>query len=268
MGRLGCDALAVNGFTDEHRPLLLRADIDRLLQSLSDHVRNSGSDLGVLLEPNGEIARIVDNEGRVWSHSEALFAFLSHETARGVTDVALPVSCSSRCAELVTRRGARVHWTPTALAAVMGRAAHSDIGFAGDANGALVFAGFTPAPDALMTFCKTLELLAAEGRPLSEVAADLPTAHIAVRDVQTPWDQKGAVMRHVASSAPPEDLMLLDGVKVRDPGGWALVIPFPDEPLCRIWAEAASSAEAEALADRFAALVYEVTGSGGRQVDL
>jgi mannose-1-phosphate guanylyltransferase / phosphomannomutase len=268
MGRLGCDALAVNAFTDEHRLVLMAEDLDRLLASLTDHVRHSGSDLGVLLEPNGEIARIVDNEGRPWSHPEALFAFLAHETGRGVTDVALPVSCSDLCIRVAEERGATVHRTPTALAALMGRAAHHDIGFAGDASGALLFSEFMPAPDALMTFCKTLELLAVSGRPLSEVAASLPHAHIAVRDVQTPWDLKGAVMRHVASSAPPERLMLLDGVKVQEEDGWALVIPYPDEPLCRIWAEGSSEAAAEALADRYVALVYEVTGTGGRQVDL
>ncbi|MGH2753951.1 MAG: sugar phosphate nucleotidyltransferase [Actinomycetota bacterium] len=263
MGRLGCDALAVNAFVDEHRPLLLTEDLETLLANLTDHVRKSGSDLGILLEPNGEIARIVDDKGRPWDQGEALFAFLRHEARRGITDIALPVSCSSRCEELVAAHGSTVHWTPTALPALMGRAAHSDIGFAGDANGALVFAEFTPAPDALMTFCKTLELLALEGRPLSEVAADLPEVHIAIRDAQTPWDQKGAVMRHVAASAPPEALMLLDGVKVRENGGWALVIPYPDEPLCRIWAEAQTTAEAEARADRYVALVYEVTGKLG-----
>jgi len=268
MGRLGCDALAVHAFTDEHRPVLLTEDIERLLAELADHVRNSGSDLGMLLEPNGEIARVVDNEGRVWSHAEALFAFLAHETGRGVSEVALPVSSSVRCAEVAESRGARVHWTPTALPALMGRAAHSDIGFAGDSNGALLFSEFMPAPDALMTFCKTLELLATGSRPLSEVAAELPPAHVAIRDVQTPWDQKGTVMRHVASSAAPESLVLVDGVKVVEDAGWALVIPYPDEPLCRIWAEAGSRAEAEALADRYVALVYEITGSAGHHIDL
>jgi phosphomannomutase len=37
------------------------------------------------------------------------------------------------------------------------------------------------------------------------------------------------------------------------------VIPDPDEPLCRIWAEGNSHQEAERIADRYAALVYEVT---------
>jgi mannose-1-phosphate guanylyltransferase/phosphomannomutase len=259
MGRLGCDALAARAFTDEHRPVLVEDDLHALLAELSDHVRNSGSDLGVLLEPGGEIAHIVDDLGRVVGQDRALLAFIRHEAGRGATRIAVPVSASIHCDRVARAHGAELYWTPTALPALMGRAGHRDIGFAGDPHGALLFPDFMPAPDALMTFCKSLELLAVEGRPLSEALDELPEVHIATRDVATPWHQKGAVMRTVALSAPSDRLTLVDGVKVAENGGWALVIPLPDEPLCRIWAEATSAAEAERLADRYAAIVYEVT---------
>jgi mannose-1-phosphate guanylyltransferase/phosphomannomutase len=103
-----------------------------------------------------------------------------------------------------------------------------------------------------MTFFKALELLAVSGRRLSEIVDGLPPVHMARRDVPTPWQQKGAVMREVASSAGPSRLMLLDGVKVIEKDRWALVIPLADEPVCRIWTEASSPQGAEALADRYA----------------
>lgn len=263
MGRIGCNALGVNAFTDEHRPVLVSDDLDALIEDLGRHVRNSGSDLGVLLEPGGETAHLVDDQGRAIRHGEALLAFLRHEGGRGVKKVALPVSASSKAAALAAEAGMEVVWTPTASAALMGRAGHDDVGFAGDADGALLFTSFMPAPDGLMTFCKALELRATEQRPLSEIFQDVPETHIAVRDVSTPWHQKGAVMRNVALSAPSDRLTLIDGVKVREPegNGWALVIPLPDEPLCRVWAEGDSDAEAARIADRYAAIVYDVVQS-------
>ena len=39
---------------------------------------------------------------------------------------------------------------------------------------------------------------------------------------------------------------------------WVLVIPHPDEPLCRVWAEAESPEEAEAIAERYARTVQDV----------
>lgn len=259
MGRLGCDALAVNAFTDEHRPVLVAEDVQRMLGELSLQVTNSGSDLGVLLEPGGEVAHLVDDRGRVVPPSTALLAFIRHEAALGARSVAVPVSSSIHTQRLASAAGVDLQLTPTPLAALMARAGHEDIDFAGDSNGVLLFPRFLPAPDALMTFCKTLELVALGGRPLSGVVDDLPRAHIARRDVATPWHQKGAVMRHVALSASSDRLTLVDGVKVTEEDGWALVIPLPDEPACRIWAEGPDDGRAEAIADRYAALVYEVT---------
>jgi mannose-1-phosphate guanylyltransferase/phosphomannomutase len=113
-----------------------------------------------------------------------------------------------------------------------------------------------------MTFGKSLELLAGSDVPFSRLVDDLPEVHLVTRDVRTPWDLKGAVMRHVASVAAPGKLVLLDGVKVVENDRWVLVIPAPDEPLCRIWAEGPTVADAEDLADRYARIVEDVVTQG------
>jgi mannose-1-phosphate guanylyltransferase/phosphomannomutase len=263
MGRLGCDVLGVNAFTDEHRPVLVEADLLAHLERLTEHVGNSGSDLGILVEPGGEIARIVDDRGRVVDHRTALLAFLEHELRRGATEVALPISAPNACVAAVEAAGARLHWTSTALSALMTRAARSGVGFAGNGEGVVVFPDLMPAPDALMTFGKTLELIATSTEPLSVLLDRLPAIHIARRNVPTPWHQKGAVMRTVATSAPSDALTLIDGVKIAEDGGWVLVLPHPDEPRCLIWAEGASEQAASERADRYVALVYEVTKASG-----
>jgi mannose-1-phosphate guanylyltransferase/phosphomannomutase len=86
------------------------------------------------------------------------------------------------------------------------------------------------------------------------------------RDVRTPWELKGAVMRHVASVAAPGRLVLLDGVKIVEKDRWALVIPAPDEPVSRIWAEAPTRAEADDLADRYARIVEDVVAEGAEPI--
>jgi mannose-1-phosphate guanylyltransferase/phosphomannomutase len=261
IGRLGCDALAVNAFTDEHRPVLVHDDVQRLLDSLSENVRNSGSDLGVLLEPGGEIAHLVDDRGRLVDHEKALLAFVRHEAARGASLITVPVSSTVAVERLAAEAGAKVQWSPTGLPALMARAAREGVGFAGNSEGALIFPALMPAPDGLMTFAKTLELVALAQKPLSEIVDELPETFVVSRDVRTPWQNKGAAMRHVASAAVPGRLMLLDGVKVVDEDRWALVIPLADEPACRIWAEAPTREEAEALADRYVHLVEAVVDS-------
>lgn len=264
LGRLGCDALSVNAFTDEHRPVLDSADLDRLLEQLCEHVRKSGSDLGVLLEPGGEIAHLVDDQGRVVGHDRALLAMIAHEAKKGAGEIAVPVSSASACETLASDAGAVTTWTPVALPAMMEWASRPSVGFAGNAAGELIFPSFMSAPDALMTFAKFLELLATERRPISEIIDALPRPYMATRDIPTPWHQKGAVMRHVARAGGGADLVLIDGVKLVEASDrWALVIPYPDEPLCRVWAEDRSAADAEARADHLAGLVTEIVEGEG-----
>ena len=264
MGRLGCDVLSVNAFTDEHRPVLVTEDLQRLLGLLTEHVRKSGSDLGVLLEPGGETAHLIDDKGRPVGPERALLAFIKHEAQRGAAEIAVPVSCASACDSVAGAAGAAVTRTPVALPALMSRASRPSVGFAGNDSGELIFPRFMPAPDGLMTFAKALELIAVQGGCLSEIIDALPTPHVAVRDVRTPWQHKGAVMRHIATSAGTAagrttNLVLIDGVKVVErPDKWALVIPYPDEPMCRVWAEGPTPTEAEELADRYAHAVTEV----------
>jgi mannose-1-phosphate guanylyltransferase/phosphomannomutase len=109
-----------------------------------------------------------------------------------------------------------------------------------------------------MTFCKTLEVVATAGRSLAEVVDALPEVHVARRDVRTPWQLKGAVMRRIASLSVPGRLMLLDGVKVIEDDRWVLVIPHPDEPLCCVWSEAPSIEEAEDALARTVRRIEEI----------
>jgi mannose-1-phosphate guanylyltransferase/phosphomannomutase len=262
MGRLGCDLLAVNAYTDEHRPALSPEDLAGLVQRLREHVRNSGSDLGILIEPGGEVAHLVDDRGRAVGDGRALLAFLSHEVSRGAGDVAVPGAASSECGRIAEAAGARLRWTPTSLTSLMAVASEPGVGFAGNASGTLLWPDFMPAPDGVMTFCKALEMVAIAERPLSELVDGLPDVHIAARDVPTPWHLKGAVMRRMPELAGDGRLVLIDGVKVDYGDSWALVVPYPDEPMCRVWAEAPTVAGAAELAERFTAMVGRVVSEG------
>ena len=59
-------------------------------------------------------------------------------------------------------------------------------------------------------------------------------------------------MRTLVERSQGRDLVLVDGVKVIEDDGWALVLPDPEEPVTHVWAEATSDAAAEARAQEYA----------------
>lgn len=262
LGRLGCDGLALNAFVDESRPVLTGDELEPLLERLTQHVRNSGSDVGVLLEPGGEVAHLVDDRGEVVGHERAFLSLLAHQVNAHPGEVAVPVSSPAICEDIARDAGGSIHWTATSLGAIGSRAAKSDVTFAGNAEGVLMFPEFLPAPDGLMSFCKTLEMIALRSEPLSKIVAGLPEVHVVARQARVPSDFKGAVMREIAEDLGGGRLVLFHGVKIVFPDRWALVVPSNDEPTCRIWAEGPSKEEAAKLADEFVARVEATVRRG------
>ena len=128
----------------------------------------------------------------------------------------------------------------------------------GDEAGGFVFPPFLAAFDALMALVKLLELLTQADTSLGAVLAEVPPAHIARQDVLTPWEAKGTVMRRLIERLAGERVVTIDGVKTYRREDWVLVVPHPQEPLVRVWAEAGDQGSAEALAGEFAALVEEL----------
>ena len=267
LGRLGCDGLALNAFVDETRPVLTRDELLPLIDRLARHVRNSGSDVGVLLEPGGEVAHLVDDQGEVVGHDRAFLALLAHQVGIASGEVAVPVSSPAVCEELAKEAGSRIHWTPTSLGALGNRAAGADVTFAGNAEGVVMFPHFLPAPDAVMTFCKALEMIAVREELLSKIVAGLPPVHVVAREARAPSRFKGAVMRELASDLDGGRLVLFHGVKIVYPDRWVLVVPSSDEPSCGVWAEAPTEEEATTLADDFVRRV-ETTVERGREKEI
>src|SRR5439155_1759638 len=155
--------------------------------------------------------------------------------------------------------GGGVVWTPLSSSALMTAAEERDVTFAGADGGGYIFTDFLAAHDSVFSLAKLLELLARTQWSLSTVVDRLPQTHVVQREVDTPWEAKGTVMRRLLERAGPDDVTL-DGLKTYRGRDWAAVAPHPEEPVVRVWAEADSEEAAGALADEYAALVEELKG--------
>ena len=134
------------------------------------------------------------------------------------------------------------------------------VDLAASQEGGFMWPSFLPAYDAAATLVHLLELLVESGRPLSSLLAEVPEPHVAHEVVPTPWERKGAVMRGVMERAKDMPVILVDGVKVEYPDGWALVLPDPELACTHVWAEGPSDVEARRLVAIHAGQVAELTG--------
>jgi mannose-1-phosphate guanylyltransferase/phosphomannomutase len=257
LAKLGLEVLAVNPFVSTAG--VLQDHIDEHARRVGDLVRTSGSHLGGVIDPDGERLVLIDDEGHVLSHTEALLAILTLLPGNLFGDrVALPVNTTSKAERLLAASGIGVSWTKLSNAALMDASMEAGVGFAGNQSGNFILPGFMPGFDAAATFVKVLDLLAKHQVKLSDVVADLPRTHVVHEQVVTPWEQKGLVMRTLMEQSKDREVVLVDGVKVVHPDGWALALPDPGEPVTHIWAEGTSGDAARRLAEEYARRIRQM----------
>lgn len=218
-------------------------ELPQLLELLGCRSTRRRPDVGFRFDADGDRLGLIDEHGAILPH-----------------DVTLPLVALARGARSVIR-GAD---TATIVDGLLARSVHvvapgelhlaealielgADI--AGEGNGGVIFPQLGPWRDALMAAASVLELVAREGRPVSELVAELP---------------RRALRRSVVEDKPPpplgerlwvlarrEALELGDplvGIHVSRPGGaWALVRLSATEPVLRVTAEAATEEEAFSL---------------------
>ncbi|MGZ4737156.1 MAG: mannose-1-phosphate guanyltransferase, partial [Acidimicrobiia bacterium] len=259
LAKVGAEVLAVNPFAATR--VTIGTMEDRLARAtrIGDLVRASGADFGMVLDADGETGTIIDDRGEVLDADQSLLALLTLvvEAIPGAR-IALPVAASREAERIAASHGAEIVWTKLSASNLMEVASSDRVDFAASQEAGFIWPDFLPAYDATATLVKLLDLLAVTGRKLSDVVATLPAVHIAHETVPTPWERKGAVMREMVERAKGRDVVLVDGVKILHPDGWALVLPDPEEPIVHVWAESGSDHEASQLAAEYARRIAQI----------
>jgi mannose-1-phosphate guanylyltransferase / phosphomannomutase len=260
LGRLGGDILTVNSYVDENRTTRTDEERELKIEELATLVRASRANFGALFDPPGERIQLVLEGGSVVPTDRALLLLLDLVCeAKGPGTVVLPISASSAADRVAAEHGCSIVRTKHAASALMTVANHEGAIFAGGMDGAYVFPDFAPSFDALASFCRFLEFLAS-GVDVAARIEQIPDAHVVHTTVVTPWERKGAVMRHVAETAHGERTDDTEGLKVFHDQGWALVIPDPADPITHVWAEGLDEAEAQERLDSYVAIVTQGQG--------
>lgn len=259
MGKLGSEVIAVHGYTDEEKTAITTEEFEKALENLRNTVSVFKADLGVLIDSAGEKIFIVNELGKVIPGETALVLLLELMSAdrRGGL-MAVPFNISSAAEEIASRNGCEILRTRLTSGSLMDAASEKGVFFAGMLGGGFIFPDFIPSFDALMSLGKLLELMAKNGKPLSQLQKRVPSAHVVHHHVGCAWDKKGLVMRQLIENFQGEQIDLIDGIKINLDGAWALILPDPEEPLFHVYAEGKSLRKSHNLASKYSKMVKEL----------
>lgn len=258
---LNCRVVALNASIDETKMSILREEFDQSLQQLATICMALGTHLGVRLDVGGEKIFLVDDRGQIVPNVTACAAIATLALrAYGGGTVAVPVNLPRMFETIAAQHSGKVIRTKVDLHDLMEAATHKGVIMAGDGTGNYIFPEFQPAVDGLMAVAKLLEFLAVQKTRLSDVVVSLPAHFMAERSVSCPWESKGTVMRLLNEQYRPRRTEQIDGVKIDLGAEWVLLLPDPDQPLFRVYAESSSASQAQQLADKYALVVESLRG--------
>ena len=255
LGVLQTDAVSLDAYEAPGRLSRSEQEFRDALARLGGIVRSIDAELGLWMDPGGEVIHLVDDTGRALSAELAQVVFVGLALEHlGVRRVAIPVTSPVITARIIREAGAELIWTKTEHHAMMASAAEADL--VAGVRGEFIFPAFIPAYDGMFAAIKLLEALARSGSRIGEVADRYPPIHVRAARIACPWGKKGAVMRRLIEATEGEERQLVDGVKVwKGEREWALIIPHSDKPYFVITVEGETEARAQALLAHYAEMV-------------
>ena len=224
-------------------------------------VRDTGADVGLATDGDGDRLGVVDEQGRFITTLQAFALLCLHqlEVLGNRGPLVRSITTTGMVDRLGDIYGVPVFDTPVGfkhLGPVMMR---EDALIAGEESGGFAFRGHVPERDGILSGLMMLEMMVKTGTSVSDLLDDLYERvgpHHYDR-IDLPFDpaRRAAVEERIAANPPAAlgghgvaRVDARDGVRfVLDDGGWALIRFSGTEPLLRLYAEAESPDAVRAL---------------------
>jgi len=212
-------------------------------------------DLGVSIEETSEKMMLVDDTGRIVTDDmfTALISLIMFRTIEGGT-VVVPISTSHVIEQLADENNGKVIRTKTSHQDLMNKILATDVK-------ETVYDQFILNFDAMAGIVKILDFMKSNDYTLSDLVKMIPDIHIYEKEVECSWNAKGKVIRQIIQENENESIETLEGVKIFKDGGWVLVLPDAEQPVCKIKSESFSAEFAEELTNTYVNKVKEISKS-------
>jgi phosphomannomutase/phosphoglucomutase len=213
------------------------------LHTLCGTIVNTGADLGVAFDGDGDRVVFVDELGRVVASDHSVVLFARQLLRRGPGEVVYDLKCSSVVPEQVRQAGGIPVMEKSGHAFIKTTLLRRGALLGGEISGHFFF-GDIGRDDGLYATLFMLQLLNEAGRDLAALADTVPR-YPNTPDIRLPCSIAEAqdIVQELEATFAQEagvDVDALDGVRIVWPDGWALIRPSVTEPLISLRFEAHS----------------------------
>ena len=233
--------------------------LEKTLQGIMDAMRSGKYDLGIVVDPDVDRLAFICENGEMFGEEYTLVSVadyvLQHTPGNTVSNLS-----STRALRDVTERHGGTY-TAAAVGEVNVTTKMKEVGavIGGEGNGGVIYPESHYGRDALVGIALFLSSLAHKKCTASQLRATFPNYFIAKNRIDlTPSTDIDAILEKVKEMYASEKITDIDGVKIDFPDKWVHLRKSNTEPIIRVYSEAATMEEADALGKKLMQVVYDM----------
>ena len=256
--RLGCEVVELNCEpTSEfaHNPEPLPQNLTQIAQVI---VREK-ADLGIVVDPDVDRLAFVNEDGTMFVEEYTLVAVADYVLSHKVGNTVSNLSSSRALRDVTERHGGRYYASAVGEVNVVAKMKEVGAVIGGEGNGGVIYPELHYGRDALVGTALFLTHLAKCGMTMTQLRATYPAYYASKNKIElTPAIDVDKVLREIKARYAGEKVNDIDGVKIDFAENWVHLRKSNTEPIIRVYTEAKSMEEADALAQRFIGEIKQI----------
>lgn len=233
------------------------------LRDISGMVKELKADLGFVVDPDVDRLAVVCEDGEMFGEEYTLVAVADYVLGKASGNTVSNLSSSRALRDITRMHGGEYSAAAVGEVNVVAKMKETNAVIGGEGNGGVIYPASHYGRDALAGIGLFLTHLANKKMKASELRASYPSYSISKQKVElTPDIDVDMVLERIKERFSQYDITDMDGVKIDFPEKWVHLRKSNTEPIIRIYAEARSMPEAEALGNE---LIQIIQSLGAKQ---
>lgn len=261
LDRLGVEYTFLNGEPNgnfAHNPEPLEKNLGGIMAEL----QKGGYDMGIVVDPDVDRLAFIQEDGKMFGEEYTLVSVADYVLSHTPGNTVSNLSSTRALRDVTARHGG--HYAAAAVGEVNVTTKMKEVGavIGGEGNGGVIYPESHYGRDALVGIALFLSSLAHKGCKVSELRATYPNYFIAKNRIDlTPDTDVDAILvkvKEMFAADATAQVNDIDGVKIDFPDKWVHLRKSNTEPIIRVYSEAATMDEADALGKKLMQVVYDM----------
>lgn len=224
--------------------------LEKNLGDIMGLMAKGGHDVAFVVDPDVDRLAMICEDGKMFGEEYTLVSVADYLLSLTPGNTVSNLSSTRALKDITVKHGGEYHAAAVGEVNVVEKMKECSAVIGGEGNGGVIYPECHYGRDALVGIALFLTLLAKKGKKVSELRKEYPAYFMSKQRLDLkPGTDPDSILDKMKTLFADEQINTCDGVKIDFPDKWVHFRKSNTEPIIRIYSEARTQAEADALAD-------------------